>query len=176
MKACHAGSSDDLTIILPRSGLCALRKSSARLSSKNCGSSPRSQGSVWNRGLHPDKTQCFVRKRRSARLKVVSTMSVLALVLATTITAAARKTAGPRLGGEERMAALVVGQAQAPHEALPTPAAQFPLLQTCSAQTTHGTAVYFVATPTEAAREARKNNKLTFLLHISGNFEGADFT
>jgi hypothetical protein len=49
-------------------------------------------------------------------------------------------------------------------------------VQTCSAQTTHGTAVNLAATPADAANEARKNNKLTFLLHISGNFEDADFT
>ena len=38
------------------------------------------------------------------------------------------------------------------------------------------TAVEFVRNPQEAARVARKEDKLTFLLHLSGNFEEPGFT
>jgi hypothetical protein len=40
----------------------------------------------------------------------------------------------------------------------------------------HGTRVAFVSTPTQAARRAHNEGKLTFLLHVSGNFEDPDFT
>jgi hypothetical protein len=39
-----------------------------------------------------------------------------------------------------------------------------------------GTSVNFVATPTEAYQAAQKEKKLTFLLHVSGNFEDSGFT
>jgi hypothetical protein len=35
----------------------------------------------------------------------------------------------------------------------------------------HGTSVQFFDTPSEAARKAKKDEKLVFVLHISGNFE-----
>ncbi len=38
------------------------------------------------------------------------------------------------------------------------------------------TAVHFVRTPQEAARLAKEQDKLTFLLHLSGNFEDPGFT
>jgi hypothetical protein len=41
---------------------------------------------------------------------------------------------------------------------------------------TFGTAVQFVRNPQEAARIAGAEGKLTFLLHVSGNFEDARFT
>jgi hypothetical protein len=41
---------------------------------------------------------------------------------------------------------------------------------------TFGTAVMFVRTPAVAARIADEEGKLTFLLHVSGNFEEARFT
>lgn len=40
----------------------------------------------------------------------------------------------------------------------------------------HGTSVHFEKTPSEAARKALKEEKLVFVLHISGYFEDADFT
>ena len=40
----------------------------------------------------------------------------------------------------------------------------------------YGTSVHFVPTPSEAARQALKEEKLVFVLHVSGNFENADFT
>jgi hypothetical protein len=39
-----------------------------------------------------------------------------------------------------------------------------------------GTRVEFVRNPTDAARLAREENKLMFVLHISGNFEDDKFT
>ncbi len=39
-----------------------------------------------------------------------------------------------------------------------------------------GTAVHFVKTPSEAARQAVKEEKLVFVLHVSGLFENPDFT
>jgi hypothetical protein len=41
---------------------------------------------------------------------------------------------------------------------------------------TFGTAVEFARNPVEAARIAAEQRKLTFLLHVSGNFEEARFT
>ena len=41
---------------------------------------------------------------------------------------------------------------------------------------TFGTAVAFARNPLEAARLARAERKLTFILHVSGNFEEARFT
>lgn len=40
----------------------------------------------------------------------------------------------------------------------------------------HGTSVEFLATPSDAAKKALKEEKLVFVLHISGNFENPDFT
>jgi len=39
-----------------------------------------------------------------------------------------------------------------------------------------GTSVEFVSTPTEAAKQAKKEQKLLFVLHVSGNFEDPRFT
>jgi hypothetical protein len=40
----------------------------------------------------------------------------------------------------------------------------------------YGTAVHFVKTPSEAARQALKEEKLVLVLHVSGLFENPDFT
>jgi hypothetical protein len=40
----------------------------------------------------------------------------------------------------------------------------------------HGTTVHFVNTPSEAAREAKKQEKLVFVLHVSGQFEDPGIT
>jgi len=40
----------------------------------------------------------------------------------------------------------------------------------------HGTNVHFYKSPSEAARAAIKEEKLVFVLHISGLFEDPDFT
>src|SRR5262249_35470726 len=40
----------------------------------------------------------------------------------------------------------------------------------------YGTAIQFLSRPTEAARQALHENKLLFVLHVSGNFEDSKFT
>ncbi len=40
----------------------------------------------------------------------------------------------------------------------------------------HGTAVQFVDTPSEAAREAAREHKLVLVLHVSGLFEDPKLT
>jgi hypothetical protein len=40
----------------------------------------------------------------------------------------------------------------------------------------HGTSVEFYDTPSEAAKVAKKEQKLVFVLHVSGNFEDPRFT
>jgi len=40
----------------------------------------------------------------------------------------------------------------------------------------HGTSLEFVATPSEAATQAKKEGKLVFVLHVSGHFEDPRFT
>jgi len=39
-----------------------------------------------------------------------------------------------------------------------------------------GTSVEFAESPAEAAKQARKEEKLVFILHVSGNFEDPKFT
>lgn len=39
-----------------------------------------------------------------------------------------------------------------------------------------GTSVHFEKTPTDAARKALKEEKLVFVLHVSGDFEDSEFT
>lgn len=39
-----------------------------------------------------------------------------------------------------------------------------------------GTAVDFVDTPADAAKQALKEEKLVFILHVSGNFETPEYT
>ncbi len=41
---------------------------------------------------------------------------------------------------------------------------------------TFGTSVEFVSTPSEAAKIAKKDQKLVFVLHVSGKFEDPRFT
>ncbi len=41
---------------------------------------------------------------------------------------------------------------------------------------THGTAVEFLDSPKEAAEQAKKEQKLVFVLHVSGLFEDPRFT
>jgi hypothetical protein len=40
----------------------------------------------------------------------------------------------------------------------------------------HGTKIEFVDTPKEAAAQAKKDQKLVFVLHVSGHFEDPRFT
>jgi hypothetical protein len=41
---------------------------------------------------------------------------------------------------------------------------------------TYGTSVHFEATPSAAAQRALKEEKLVFVLHVSGHFEESEFT
>jgi hypothetical protein len=54
------------------------------------------------------------------------------------------------------------------------PQTLLPAKTTCSGE--YGTSVQFVKTPSEAARQALKEEKLVFVLHVSGLFENPDFT
>ena len=40
----------------------------------------------------------------------------------------------------------------------------------------YGTTVTFAESPAEAAKQALKDEKLVFVLHVSGNFETPDYT
>jgi len=60
---------------------------------------------------------------------------------------------------------LAVGLAQAGTDKKPA--------ETCGS---FGTSVEFVETPKEAAAQAKKEQKLVFVLHVSGNFEDPRFT
>jgi len=40
----------------------------------------------------------------------------------------------------------------------------------------HGTTIEFLDTPAEAAKQAKKETKLVFVLHVSGDFEDPRFT
>lgn len=40
----------------------------------------------------------------------------------------------------------------------------------------HGTTIEFVDTPNDAAKQAKKEGKLVFVLHVSGYFEDPRFT
>jgi hypothetical protein len=40
----------------------------------------------------------------------------------------------------------------------------------------HGTSVVFEDTPSQAARKAKKEKKLVFVLHVSGHFEDPKLT
>jgi hypothetical protein len=40
----------------------------------------------------------------------------------------------------------------------------------------YGTSVKFFKTPSDAATQAKKDQKLVMVLHVSGNFENPDFT
>ena len=67
-------------------------------------------------------------------------------------------------------AAMLVASAGANDQAK-KPAAGDPESPGC-----HGTAVNFVDTPSEAAKQAKKEEKLVFVLHVSGQFEDPSIT
>jgi hypothetical protein len=46
----------------------------------------------------------------------------------------------------------------------------------CAKAGAHGTSLTFAESPTEAAKQALKENKIMFVVHISGNFEDDKFT
>jgi hypothetical protein len=58
----------------------------------------------------------------------------------------------------------------------PEPAAKAETCTTCAKKGSYGTSLVFAESPIEAAKQAAKENKLMFVLHISGNFEDDKFT
>jgi hypothetical protein len=56
------------------------------------------------------------------------------------------------------------------------PAQPSPFEKTDETSCSFGTKVTFVDTPKEAAAQAKKEQKLVFILHVSGNFEDPRFT
>jgi len=69
--------------------------------------------------------------------------------------------------GQEPVTAAI--ESKPPEPSLPPPSAP-------PACESFGTSVQFVSNPIDAARVARQENKLMFVLHISGNFEDDKFT
>ena len=57
--------------------------------------------------------------------------------------------------------------------AIPAFAIDLPTKTTCAR---HGTTIDFVDSPKEAAAQAKKDEKLVLILHISGHFENASLT
>ena len=91
--------------------------------------------------------------RRTLLYSAAAALVALGLLSA----ASAREPVGPQAGG--KAAKIVLNQ---------------PAESECGGD--HGTAVKFYKSPSEAAREALKAEKLVFVLHISGLFEDPDFT
>ena len=54
-------------------------------------------------------------------------------------------------------------------------AQESPACTKCGKQT-YGTSVQWAGTPSEAATKAKAEEKLVFVLHVSGYFEDANFT
>lgn len=88
--------------------------------------------------------------------------------------------AGVLAGGAALQAAdLEVPRGAPAVRPLPAPAPQ-PIVHdhkcgTCG-ENTYGTTIDFVGTPSEAANRAKKEEKLVFVLHVSGNFEDPGVT
>jgi hypothetical protein len=62
------------------------------------------------------------------------------------------------------------------HAGKPSPLPELPVKGDKKSCGSHGTTVDFVDSPREAARRAKKEEKLVFVLHVSGNFEDPRFT
>jgi hypothetical protein len=79
------------------------------------------------------------------------------------------------LAGMIQGSQLARSPAAGPVKAPPAPVKPVPKDkgETCGS---FGTSVEFVETPSEAARLAKKEQKLVFVLHVSGNFEDPRFT
>ena len=69
-------------------------------------------------------------------------------------------------------------QGTEPRTGKPVPAVKKPAIveQPESSCGNHNTAVHFVDSPKEAAAQARKEEKLVFVLHVSGLFEDPKLT
>ena len=64
-------------------------------------------------------------------------------------------------------------QARAPRDLLA--GVKAPECGTCGKQT-YDTSIEWLGSPSEAARKAKEEEKLVFVLHVSGHFEDAKFT
>jgi len=92
-------------------------------------------------------------------------MRFLALVTAAGLSLAPGPGGGSELNGKDRAAGK--------------PPAAAPAAKEKKAETgcgDHGTAVQFFDTPSEAAKQAKKDQKLVFVLHVSGLFEDPKLT
>ncbi len=78
------------------------------------------------------------------------------------------KAVGLCLGAALALSPALAGQ-KADKPASPTPAQE----AGCG---NHGTSVQFLDTPQAAAKQAAKEQKLVFVLHVSGNFEDPGLT
>jgi hypothetical protein len=67
--------------------------------------------------------------------------------------------------------AVIIGAAAGKDKQTKPAAAGDPETPSC-----HGTTVHFVNTPSEAAQQAKKEEKLVFVLHVSGQFEDPGIT
>ena len=76
---------------------------------------------------------------------------------------------GPELKGADPRTGKVPASVKAPAK----PAEK---TESCGCTKSHGTSVQFFDTPSEAATQAKKEQKLVCVLHISGHFENPDFT
>ena len=75
--------------------------------------------------------------------------------------------------------ASVLGLATAMADEKPksgAPIAASPLFAEATETSCHGTNVDFLDSPSEAATKAKKEEKLVFVLHVSGHFEDPRFT
>ena len=85
-------------------------------------------------------------------------------------------TAGLGLASLLGLAAIAPKVGAGEPKAVKTPPAIGPSLIEKTETSCHGTTVEFLDTPSEAARKAKKEEKLVFILHVSGNFEDPKFT
>jgi hypothetical protein len=56
------------------------------------------------------------------------------------------------------------------------PAATIVDASVCQSSEQFGTAIHFITSPVEAFKKAHDENKLVFMMHLSGNFEDKGFT
>jgi hypothetical protein len=82
---------------------------------------------------------------------------------------------GPGARGSE-LGGIDPRTGKAPPAAKAAPPAKEAVPEKKDGDSCHGTAIEFVDTPQEAAKIAKKEQKLVFVLHVSGHFEDPRFT
>jgi hypothetical protein len=153
---------------------------------------------------HLESTPCHARQpvvywRAVTIAAVVSVLAVTGLIVALALTARQRSeketASAPPLESARPATEPTTAPAAIPDR--PVPQEAFPVTQTLAAAPrpqpelsdlflatsgparaceTYGTKVQFLSNPVDAARRARHEDRLVFLLHVSGNFEDARFT